>query len=186
MIAPNKAFGGLQEPMSRDPHESLMTIPNYFFDASAIVKLATAEPGSLKTRQLLVDCLFAHTSWVLIAEALNVLKRKQLNKDLTSTEYREAVCTLSGYMRGHHLEPIDILVRDGKAQLMTNESDVFGNVQRFPELDVADTLQLTAIRDGFLSYGLGENRTHLVTADRRLMRAAESIGIPVIMVNEDD
>jgi len=88
-------------------------------------------------------------------------------------------------MRQGHFDPIDIEVRGGRAHLLTHESEVFGNLQQFPTLDVADTLQLTAIMDSFLQYYLGESRAQLVTADGGLKEAAEELGIPVILLGRD-
>ncbi len=157
----------------------------YFFDASAIVKMVVDEPGSKKVKLLLDECLIAHTSWILLAEVLGCLKRKRLKGDITEAQYANAVFMLFGYIKRGDLDAIDIEIERGKARLTTHELEMFDHHHRFPDLDVADTLQLTVIKETFLGSYLGESQTHLVTADRELGKAAEAERIPVIYVNSD-
>jgi predicted nucleic acid-binding protein len=157
----------------------------YFFDASTIVKLVVPEPGSEKVKRLLDECGIAHTSWVLIAEALGCLKRKRRDEVLTDEGYSRAVYALFAYIKGHDLDPMDLGIEGGRAILLTHENEMFGYHLRYRHLDVADTLQLTIIKESYLAAFAGESQAHLVTADSELGKAAEAEGIPVIYVNVD-
>jgi predicted nucleic acid-binding protein len=160
-------------------------MPSYFFDASAIVKLVVAEPGSRRVKELLGECGMADTSWVLLAEALNVLKRKWSEQRLSHHEYRESVLALFVLIESGALQPFDLETRNGRAQLITYDSVVFSHAEQFPHLDVADLLQLALISESFLRHLSGKSRAQLVTADQGLERAANSLGIPVLMVMND-
>ena len=158
---------------------------NHFFDASAIVKMVVTEPGSRKVMGLLDECGIAYTSWLLLAEALGCLKRKFLEGSLTGEAYGQAVCALLAYVNGGDLEPIDVHVEHGKAVLSTHQLEMSAFHQAFPKLDVADVLQLTIIKDSFLAHYMGDQRTHLITADDTLGKVAVAEGIPVVYVNKD-
>ena len=157
----------------------------YFFDASTIVKMVVREPGSDKVMRLLDECGMAHTSWVLIAEALGCLKRKRRDQVLTNNQYASAVYALFAHLKEHNLDPMDLGVDDGRAVLLTHESELLSHYQRFPHLDIADVLQLAIIKDSYLGAFGGDSQAHLVTADSDLGKAAEAEGIPVIYVNTD-
>ena len=70
-------------------------IRTFFFDASAIVKILVDEPGSRRIREVYGGTAQIHTSWVLIAEALGVLKRKWQRGALDERQYGRAVHFLS-------------------------------------------------------------------------------------------
>jgi predicted nucleic acid-binding protein len=156
-------------------------IPTYFFDASALVKLFVDEPDSRKAKMLLSQAGFIHTSWILLAEALGVMKRKWLKKDLTDHQYGRKVYSFFAHIREERFIPVDVGDSDGKAQLRSlfNFSAIDAR-RKYPYLDVADVIQFQAIRTGYLKYLVGESTPQLVTADRKLARAAESEGIAVI------
>jgi predicted nucleic acid-binding protein len=157
----------------------------YFFDASAIVKLLVAEPGSDKVKRLLDECGIAHTSWVLIAEALGCLKRKRREGHLTDEQYASSVYSLFAHLREGNLDPMDLTVENGRPRLRTHERELFDRFRRFPHLDVGDLLQLAIIKDSYLAAFAGESQARLVTADGDLGKAAEAEGIPVAYVNID-
>jgi len=160
----------------------------YFFDASAIVKMVVAEPGSRKVMRLLDECGIAHTSWMLVAEALGVLKRKRTTPapGLTNDQYGRAVYALFAHLREHNLDPMDVTIDNGRAVLITHEEELFHRLPRFPDLDVADLLQLAIIKESYLGAFGGDSQARLATADIKLGKAAESEGIPVVYVNVDD
>jgi predicted nucleic acid-binding protein len=158
----------------------------YFFDASAIVKMLVTEPGSKKVLALLHDCVIANTSWVLVAEALGCLKRKRREQSITDHQYKSAVYALFAHLKEQNLHPMDLAIDNGRPVLLTHEVELFDHLQRFPQLDVADALQLTIITTTYLSAFGGESKAKLVTADRALGKAAEAEGIPVTYVNVDD
>ena len=188
---------------------------HYFLDASALVKLVCDEPGSKKLKKLMGD---AHTkpltSWVLVAEALGVLKRKwqrekklddtarinavrrllitiravalgvlkrewQHEKKLGDTAYLDAVQELLMKITMDHIHPVDLQTVNGEARLKTYEVQI-GDVRgRHPELDAADALQFRAIDEGMLSV---HRRPTLVSADKKLLAAADKEGIKTVSV----
>jgi predicted nucleic acid-binding protein len=157
-------------------------VRTYFFDASAIVKHLTREPGHEQVDTLLSESGRAHSSWVVLAEVLGALKGKWRRSELTDDEYSRAVFLFFSYVRIGKFHPVDIGVRNGRPVLLTHEAEVFEHRKQYPKLDVADTLQMTAIRESFLKYFAGESQTKLVTADSDLAKAAESEKIPVVRV----
>jgi len=160
-----------------------------FFDASAIVKLVLPEPGSLRVSTVLAECHYAHTSWVLIAEALGCLKRKWQSKKpedhISEDAYRKATLQLLLYVEIETLRAVD--VRDGAhgPRLVGYFQDVLTIRQRHPTLDVADALQFRAIKEGLLRHLAGVSQPRLVSSDRKLLRAAELEGILTIDVRSD-
>ncbi len=157
-------------------------IPTYFFDASAIVKLLAREPGHDVIDGLMSKSGRVHSSWVVLAEVLGALKGKRRRGELTDHEYGRAVYTFFHYVRTGQLHPVDLSIREGHPVLLTYEAEVFEHGKRYPKLDVADTLQMTVIRESFLKIFAGESETRLVTADAELAAAAKSEGILVIHV----
>ena len=162
------------------------TIPNYFFDASALVKLVLQEPGSRKASQLKHDARRVYTSWILVAEALGVLKRLWLRKQIDDRGYTKAVYVLLRFLRLGSIEPVDIEIRNGHPKLVTHEADLIDMKTRHPNLDAADMFQLVVIRDSWLKYYAGQSATKLVTADKNLEVAAKSESIPTVLLGPSD
>ena len=164
----------------------LMKTPlqHYFLDTSALVRLVCDEPGSKRLKKLMRGAdAKPLTSWVLIAEALGVLKRKwQREKKLDDRSYLDAVQELLMNIRMDYIHPVDLQIVNGEARLKTYEVQI-GDVRgRHPELDAADALQFTAIKEGMLSVHTGPT---LVSADKKLMAAAEKEGIKTVSVCRD-
>jgi predicted nucleic acid-binding protein len=159
-------------------------LQHYFLDASALVKLVCDETGSRKLKKLMRD---AHakplTSWVLIAEVLGVLKRKRWReKKLDDTAYLDAVQELLIKITLDYIHPVDLQIVNGEARLKTYEVQIGDVRDRHPELDAADALQFIAIKEGMLSVHTGPT---LVSADKKLMAAAEKEGIKTVSVCRD-
>lgn len=174
-----------EEPESEPRWE--VVLRSYFFDASAIVKLVVPEPGSEKVRSIISNSgSVIHTSWVLIAEALGCLKRKwQVDKTLDDKQYTQAVFVLLHYIESD-LRVVDIGTdHRGRISLLVFRQGILEGRTKHPKLDVADTLQFQAIKQGFLRVFAGESKTRLVSADRKLIRAARAEGIEVLPVNKD-
>ena len=161
-------------------------LPTYFLDTSAIVKLFIDEPGALRVRKLLASGGgVLHTSWVLVAEAMGVLKRLWLNEEINDQQYDGHIYHLFSLLRAGHLDPVDITVYDGRPRLVAYAFDFVEIRTKHPQLDAGDILQFTAIREGYLDHLAGESRPRLVTADRKLRDAAVAEGITVEFVNKD-
>ena len=157
---------------------------HYFLDTSALVRLVCDEPGSKALKKLMRGAgAKPLTSWVLIAEALGVLKRKwQCEKKLDDTAYLDAVQELLMNIRMDYIHPVDLQTVSGEARLKTYEVQI-GDVRgRHPKLDAADALQFRAIEEGMLSV---QRRPTLVSADKKLLAAAEKEGIKTVSVCRD-
>ncbi len=150
-------------------------IKTYFFDTSIILKLLLSEENSDEARKIVNDpnC-WVCTSWILIAEALSVLKRKWLRKKLSKKEYDSKIYFLFSLMEEGRVKPIDV---EGK-KLAAYGNVIVGLGRKYGDLDIADLLQLSAISNNRFLKGLAaESRPILVTSDRRLNGAARQEGI---------
>jgi len=156
----------------------------YFFDTSAIIKLLVKEPGAPAVREILYNQHNQiYTSWVLLGETLGVLKRKLLHGELSDDLYGEAVHDLFTLIADKRLGVVDIKADGDVAKLETFDCEIHGIRRQYPEIDVADALQLAAIQNSYLKYYVGKSRPHLVTADATLANIAKGLGILVIRVN---
>jgi predicted nucleic acid-binding protein len=158
-----------------------------FFDASAIVKMCLHEPGSTKVAAVLSKYGDAYTSWILIAEAFGVLKRRWKDKanPLSDAEYERATVRLLVAVQVRQLRAVDVVSDAHGPRLTVYLPDLIELRRRHPQLDIADALQFRAIREGVLKYGAGESAPRLVSADGDLLRAAKAEGIPTIDVRND-
>ena len=158
-------------------------LQHYFLDTSALVRLVCDEPGSKALKKLMRGAgAKPLTSWVLIAEALGVLKRKwQCEKKLDDTAYLDAVQELLMNITMDYIHPVDLQILNGEARLKTYEVQI-GDVRgRYPELDATDALQFIAIEEGMLS----PHKPTLVSADRKLLAAARKEGGKTLSVSRD-
>jgi PIN domain nuclease of toxin-antitoxin system len=161
-------------------------LQTYFLDASAIVKLVINEPGSARVRELLeLSGGVLHTSWVLVAEAMGVLKRFWLKKTINDHQYNDAIFELFSLIRAGHLDPVDLAIHDGSPRLVTYAFNFIEMRTKYPRLDAGDLLQFSAIREGYLNHLAGESRPRLVTAGRGLRDAAAAEGISIEFANSD-
>ena len=158
-------------------------LQHYFLDTSALIKLVCDEPGS-KTLKKLMRGADAKplTSWVLVAEALGVLKRKwQCEKILDDTAYMNAVLELLIFIRMDYIHPVDLEIVNGEARLKTYVVQIMDVRNRHPELDAADALQFRAIEEGMPS----STKPILVSADKNLLAAAKKEKIETLSVSRD-
>lgn len=160
----------------------MTSIQTRFYDASAIVKLVCQEDSSQEVRADFSNSV-VFTSWVLVAEAMGVLKRKWLKEIITEDQYGGLIHLLFAYIKDERISIVDLINKqDGKPNLKTYEYDVIDIRRKYPELDVADALQLNAIKEGVLGILAGESKPKLVTADKKLRSAAQAEGIEVFYV----
>ncbi len=156
----------------------------YFFDTSAIIKMVLDEPGSEKVNNILSSMdSQVFTSWILLSEALGVLKRKFLDKELCVHDYQNLVKKLFRFIEDRSLRPVDIVVENEEAILQTNTFDIVQLSKKYPHLDAADVAQFAAIQNSFLKWFKVKNGIKLVTADKKLAQAAKSEKIDVYKVN---
>jgi predicted nucleic acid-binding protein len=172
--------------MSQEMEADHIVLRVYFLDASAIVRLVLPEPGSTIVRNIdktVGTSLF--TSWVLVAEALGVLKRKWLTRELGDDQYDQAVYHLLRYVERNRLQVLDLALVNGQPRLQTHRSILIDERRKYPDLDIADLLQFRVIKESFLDYLAEASPSRLVTADAKLARAAEAEGFEVLEVMTD-
>ncbi len=150
----------------------------YYLDASALVKLVVDEPGTKDIREYLDTTPNACVTLVSFIEALGVLKRKWQCK-WDKPDYHYAVECLLQMMYG------------GKPKvdnMALAEPSTFRSVSQIAEkhnLDVADAFQLFAILNGKYAPFTSSSKTRFICADRDLVRAARSQGIPTWRCSRD-
>lgn len=147
-------------------------IRTHYLDASAIVKLLIDEEGSDAVRSYLGP----HATWVTtslcFAETLGVLKAKQVHKHISMEKYLGACEELMAHIRGQTITIEDVGL---------TERAVFDEVEVLCErhaLDLSDGCQLLTLRNGRLSRLEGDSRPILVTADKKLAKAARRDALP--------
>ncbi len=144
------------------------------FDASALVKLYINEQGSDIIKNYFNSESTKYTTPLCFYEALNVLKVKHFyRKEISADEYHDATFSLTAWF-SH-------IAKDIK-DLNFLSPIVFKNVQKVAKrhsLDLSDAFQILSVKEGFFS-GLGdESKTVLVSADKKLSKAAKEEGLRV-------
>ena len=144
-----------------------------FLDASAAVKLVLTEHGSDRLLEYFNPAgSFFITSFCLF-EALGVLKRKMLKKEIVRDHYFEFCFLLLSY------------VQLGRLRIDEPEISSYETFQRAEKLarqyslDLSDALQLVGLKYGRFSHFVQESKPVLVTADGALEAAARSEGLRV-------
>ena len=152
------------------------------FDASALIKRYIQEKGSDIIRQYWQREAIKFTTSLCFYETLTLLKVNYLyRKKLDQADYRRAnldLCSWFGdvvlkeYPEPHFLSPKVFF----EAQKMADQY----------QLDLSDGFQIVSVRDGFNAHlWWGESRTILVTADKKLAKAARAEGVRVWSVLEE-
>ena len=149
----------------------------YYFDASALVKVYTDEPGSSEVRK----CFFslggkACTTTICYYETLNVLKRKRFGQRplTTDDEYHKAADELSAWFSMSSANTPELKLVDPR---------IFPKVRalsRKHAVDLSDAFQILIVKEGLYSPLIGTSQTILVTADKGLAAAARSESIKVM------
>jgi predicted nucleic acid-binding protein len=145
-----------------------------FFDASALVKVVTTEPGSDVVREYFYSRPTKYTTSFCFYEALNVLKGKwKYRNELTVDEYYEAARHLTAWHGAWSKEVNDPDFSD---------PIIFADTRRLTErfqLDLSDAFQIMSVKYGYFSVLVNDSATVLVTADNELAAAAKSEGLRV-------
>jgi predicted nucleic acid-binding protein len=144
------------------------------FDASALVKLYVNEKGSDIIKSYFDSEPTKYTTPLCFYETLNVLKAKCFYKnEISEEEYHKATFGLAAWFYSvvKNIEDLNFL-----------SSTVFTNVQEIAQkhsLDLSDAFQILSLKEGYFS-GLGsESKTVLVSADKKLSKAAREEGLRV-------
>jgi predicted nucleic acid-binding protein len=152
-----------------------------YLDASALVKLFVRESGSAE----LASYLKGQPNWratpFCFYEALNVLKRKMLNKEITREQYLTVGRAMSAEFASR--------TREAARDISFFDPFVFDEVrdlcQKHVDLDFSDAFQLVTVKRGIYSPLIGGSQTVLVTADGGLATAAEAEGLKVKLVRAE-
>lgn len=144
------------------------------FDASALVKVFSNEPGTDIVRPYFDSETTKYTTPFCFYEALNVLKGKWLyKKQLTKDEYLNAAYRLSVWFGASSQKIRDIefveLMKFAKLK----------NLVESTSLDLSDCFQILSIKDGYFSPLIKNSATILVTADKQLSIVAMGEGLKV-------
>ncbi len=146
-----------------------------FFDASALVKVYSREPGSKVVRDYFLSRAPArYTTPFCFYETLNILKSKwKYQGKMSEAQYHKAAS--------------DLIVWYSRARITRNlidvdltAPDVLRMVQNMAQkysLDLSDALQIVSVKFGPFSRLIDESQTVLVTADRGLAVAARAEGL---------
>ena len=144
------------------------------FDASALVKLYINERGSDIIKDYFNSEPTKYTTPLCFYEALNVLKAKHFHhKEISADEYHDAAFGLAAWFShiARDMKDLDFL-----------SPIVFNNVIEVAKrhsLDLSDAFQILSVKEGFFSGLVDESKTVLVSADKKLSKAAKEEGLRV-------
>ena len=143
-----------------------------FFDASALAKVFTDEPGSDVIRQYFRGRSTKYTTPFCFYETMNVLKGKWKHKgQLTLEKYLDAAFQLTAWFGASSARVKDLDFTDpltfAEAKAIALRS----------ELDLSDAFQILSVKIGYFSVLVNDSATVLVTADRELAEAARQEGL---------
>jgi predicted nucleic acid-binding protein len=145
-----------------------------FFDASALAKVFSDEPGSDIVRDYWHSRATKYTTPFCFYEAMNVLKGKWKYKNtLTITQYLDAAFKLTAWYGASSSEITDLDFTD---PLTFAETKKLAERSR---LDLSDAFQIMSVKRGYFSVLANDSATVLVTADTELAEAARVEGLRV-------
>ena len=153
-----------------------------FFDASALVRVFTEEPGSDRVRPYFDGRPTKYTTPFCFYETLSALKGKWRHKGLlTATQYLDAAFRLTAWYGA--------TTRTGINDLNFADPITFNRARGIVErtsLDLSDAFQILSVKYGYFSPLIRDSATVLVTADRALAEAARSEGLKVWSVLDEE
>ena len=150
----------------------------YYLDASAFVKLALDEPGSLSVRDFFNKTPNACITQVSFIEAIGVLKRNWKD-NWNNPDYHRAVEHLVQWVYGGKPKIDDVSLAD---PLIFKD---VSNMAMQHNLDFADALQLFTILHGQHSPFCSGSKTRFISADKNLVIAARRHGIKTWRCSKD-
>ena len=143
-------------------------------DTSALVKLFVKEPESERVIAYLGQHGVLSVTAITFSEVLGVLKSKWHREELTQEKYLAASEELAVSVSGGSIQIDD--------SVSLTERKTFDKAEMLCKkytLDLADALQLVAMKDGFFSGLAGESKPIMITADGALASAAKNEGLRV-------
>ncbi len=160
----------------------------YWLDAAALVKLVSSEEedrGSDRVQKLLEMNGSFHTTWICVAVAYGLLKRRYLarsNKKADQDTYARRLYMLRNRIGDGTIQVhMDWLQEEGAFPFNAVEVKDFA---KHHEIDFLDALQIFEFRRGIS--GAGQPEPLLVTTDAKLVRAAEAFAVGVWNPEEGD
>ena len=145
----------------------------HFLDTSALVKLFLKEDGSEAIHSNFGKASVNWTTSLCIAELLGVFKCKYVRKDISKEKYLELSDELIGSVRNESIKIEQVDISDFYTFQDTE------NLCKKYEIDLADSLQIITLLQGFPSKLEGESKPLFITADSSLAKAARDQGLKV-------
>lgn len=143
-----------------------------FFDASALAKIYSDEPGSFIVREYFGSRATKYTTPFCFYEAMNALKGKWKYKgQLTIDQYLEATFRLTAWYGASSSQVKDLNFTEPKTFAEAKE------IAQRNQLDLSDAFQILSVKRGYFSVLVNESSTVLVTADGDLAIAARTEGL---------
>jgi len=143
-----------------------------FFDASALARVFTDEPGSEVVRTYWHARATKYTTPFCFYEAMNVLKSKWKHKgQLSIDQYLEAAFKLTAWYGASSAQVRDLDFADPLTFAETKAIAERG------ALDLSDAFQIMSVKRGYFAVLVNDSATVLVTADNGLAVAARLEGI---------
>lgn len=148
-------------------------IKTHFLDTSALAKLFLKEDGSEAIHSNIGKASVNWTTSLCVAELLGVFKCKYVRKEISKEKYLELSDELMGLVRNEdiRIEQVDI---SGFYTFRDTE-----NFCKKYDIDLADSLQIVTLLQGFPSRLEGESKPLFITADSSLAKAARDQGLKV-------
>ena len=146
-----------------------------FFDASALAKVFSNEPGSDVVSEYFRTHATKYTTSFCFYEAMNVLKGKWKHKRLlTLDQYLDAAFRLTAWAwYGVSSSKIkDLAFTDPQTFFKARD------IAHRNQLDLSDAFQILSVKEGYFSVLVGDSATMLVTADKELAEAARRENLP--------
>lgn len=143
-----------------------------FFDASALAKVYSDEPGSDVVRAYFGSRPTKYTTPYCFYETLNVLKGKWKHKGhLTLEQYLDAAFRLTVWYGAScsRIKDLDFTSPSTFAEAK--------ELARRSGLDLSDAFQILSVKIGYFAPLVNDSATILVTADKELANAARAEGL---------
>jgi predicted nucleic acid-binding protein len=145
------------------------------FDASALIKRYIDEKGSDIVRRYWDTEPTKFTTSLCFYETLTLLKVNYFyRKTINRKEYHKATLDLSSWFGGF------VLPQYPEPHFLSPQ--VFFDAQKMVDsynLDLSDAFQIMSVKIGFFAHMIGNSQTILVTADKKLTKAAKAEGLRV-------
>ncbi len=145
-----------------------------FFDASALIKVFTDEPGSEIVRNYWHSRATKYTTPFCFYEAMNVLKGKwKYQRKITVAQYFDATFELAAWYGACCTNIEDLDFEDPLTFIGTKA------LAERNGLDLSDAFQIMSVKQGYFSVLVNDSSTVLITADTDLASAARREGVRV-------